>query len=160
MIIKIIPETDEEIASYKAKGLDEIEHTGVREYLFFGNKIDSEGDLADFHEWHGGHWYLMNKLTYFYETVNDNRREVNESKSHMANANQTPHGMIKRGGVNSQNIRVLDVLDIKDVDCEEGAFDEDEQKALEVNDHAITVEELDRQAEQINNKKPSGLRLV
>lgn len=159
MIIKLIPETEEEIESYKAKGLEEIEHSGVREYLFFGNKIDSEGDLADFHEWHGGHWYLMNKLTYFYETVNDNRREVNESRSHIANANQSPHGMIKRGGVNFPDLKMIDIADVEQQDFEEGAFDEDEQKALEVNDHTITVEELDRQAEQIN-KKPSGLRLV
>ena len=73
MIIKLIPETDEEKARYANKGIDEIEHSGVREYMLFGNKIDPEGDLADFHEWHGSFRYLMGSLNYFYETVNDNR---------------------------------------------------------------------------------------
>jgi len=155
MIIKLIPETEEEIEMYKAKGLSEIEHSGVKEYLFFGNKIDSEGDLADFHEWHGGHWYLLNKLTYFYETVNDHRREV---KASTVNIDRPSKGMIKRGGVNVPDIRMLDLSKIEPQ--EEGAFDEEEQKMLEVDEHVITVEELDRQAEQINNDKPKGLRLL
>ena len=70
MIIKIIPETDAESAKHR-----EIELKGVKEFFVFGNRKDEDGYLVDFHEWEGNYKYLIGSLQYFYELINDERRD-------------------------------------------------------------------------------------
>jgi hypothetical protein len=180
MIVKLIPETDEERQRYQQKGVAEIEHAGVREYMLFGNKIDSEGDLADFHEWHGSYRYLMGSLNYFYEEINDNRKgqKGGFGSPTMRLAKEPP--MIKYGEV-EPDITPLDISQIQDrpegeplpqpeVE-EEGAFDEEEAQAAEENVQNISVEQLERQAEQARAQteaqaeeereiEPQGLKIL
>ena len=157
MIIKMIPETDEERQRYAQKGIPEVEHRGVREFMIFGNKVDAEGDLADFHEWHGSYRYLLGSLNFFYETVNDNRRNQNAAPPLSFAAN--PNGMIKRGGI-EPNLKTLDLSKLKLAEQEGGAFDEEEAVAAEVEEIPLHVEDLDAMAEQVEqDSRPKGLRL-
>ena len=71
MIIKLIPETEAEKSV-----MQEEELVGVRDFFIFGAKQEEEG-MADFHNWRGNHRYLLSGLTYFYEVINDERREKN-----------------------------------------------------------------------------------
>jgi len=70
MIVKIIPETDAEKQKMKP-----MEHTGVKEFMIFGNKKDSDGLVVDFHEWTGRYRYLIGSLSFFEEVLHDERRE-------------------------------------------------------------------------------------
>jgi len=54
MIIKFIPETASEKKDFENRGIDDVTHYGVKEYMIFGNKMDDDGGIEDFHEWHGG----------------------------------------------------------------------------------------------------------
>ena len=80
MIIKIIPETDKE----KEAGV-EVEHKNVKEYFIFGNKQDPDGDLLDFHDWHGAYRFLLGSLGYFQTIISDERRarEVPDGRMRM-----------------------------------------------------------------------------
>ena len=60
MKIKLIPETEEE----KSR-MGEVEHSGVKTFFMFGSKIDQDGDILEFHDWHGGYKYLVGSLYYF-----------------------------------------------------------------------------------------------
>jgi hypothetical protein len=179
MIIKMIPETDEERQRYKNKGVSEIEHKGIREFIIFGNKIDGEGDLADFHEWHGSYRYLMGSLNYFYEVINDNRRaqslsSVNETTTNLRIAEPpTGHPMIKRGKVTDPDVHLLDISKLQEEPIEfpsieeAGAFEEEEARAVEKNEQYMTLEDLEAEANKIrkqnesdNEINPQGLRIV
>ena len=90
MIIRIIPENDAEKARFMDKfGSDKIEHTGVREYLIFGNKAMSTGEGADFHEWAGTYRYLVSSLSYFYEVLNDERRNNTAGNTNVTDTENT-----------------------------------------------------------------------
>ena len=54
MRVTFTPETEEE----KAR-MEEIVHDNVAEFFVFGNKIDADDDIIDFHEWKGEHRYLL-----------------------------------------------------------------------------------------------------
>ena len=69
MIIKLIPETEEERAT-----LNELEYSDVIEYFVFGSRKDAEGQIVDFHNWRGNHRYLMGSLDFYYNVVDDERR--------------------------------------------------------------------------------------
>lgn len=69
MIVRIIPETELERQHVK-----EVEHTDVKEFFMFGNRLDSDGNLIDFYDWSGQYRYLIGGLEYFKEIVNDERR--------------------------------------------------------------------------------------
>jgi hypothetical protein len=136
MIIKFLPETDAEKARMKEQfGTDKIIHKNVREYFVFGNKQISESQRTDFHEWVGSHRYLMSNLNYFYELVNDERRnnessEIQQPKpmkfidvakeeedGNIGNsdvvANVDRPRLIKHGTVREQNITQIDTDNIK-----------------------------------------------
>jgi len=66
MIIKIIPETDVE-----KMRMQEVEHTGVKEFFIFGSKKDADADLLDFHDWSGSYRYLVGSLYYFTKHLSD-----------------------------------------------------------------------------------------
>ena len=70
MIIKIIPETDAEKVNFK-----EEEHSGVKELFMFGNEIDEDGDLMDWHIWKGGYRFLLGNIAYYKEILTDERVE-------------------------------------------------------------------------------------
>lgn len=75
MIIKLMPETDEERTRFTENfQSSELVHSGVKEFFIFGNKLLADSQLTDFHEWSGNPRYLMGNLSYFYEVVNDERR--------------------------------------------------------------------------------------
>jgi hypothetical protein len=153
MIVRMIPETKEERDRYSQKGVSEVEHRGVREFMIFGNKIDMEGNIEDFHEWHGSERYLMGSLNYFYETINDNRKRRNEpSQFHFA---ESPTGMIKTGTTATE----LTPIDTSNMVGEEGEFEEEEKKALELNDLKLTVEDLDAEADKVKDND-KGLKVI
>ena len=72
MKIQIIPETEEE----KQK-IENIEHSGIKEFLLFGNKVDADGQGVDIHEWSGSYRYLIGSMEFFTEVLHDERRERN-----------------------------------------------------------------------------------
>jgi len=72
MKIQIIPETAEE----KQK-IEHIEHSGIKEFMLFGNKIDADGQGVDVHEWSGSYRYLIGSMEFFKEVLHDERRERN-----------------------------------------------------------------------------------
>jgi len=71
MIIKLIPETEEE----KARS-SEIEIPNVREFFVMGNNVTEDGRYNEFHEWTGSYRYLMGTLQYYFEVINDERRSA------------------------------------------------------------------------------------
>lgn len=141
MIIKIIPETKEEKERYEAKGLDSLELSNVREFMFFGNQIDNNGELSDFHEWHGSYRYLMGSLNYFYEVINDNRKNQFVPSSNvplqMAQG-QDPTKIIKHGSIPGK-IEPLDLSLMENPEDNDGSIDEKGQKKEE----AFPEEELE-----------------
>jgi len=116
MIIKFIPETASEKKDFENRGIDDVTHYGVKEYMIFGNKMDDDGEIEDFHEWHGAYRYLIGSLNYFYEVINDNRRgqqnssplRIVDNKTAKKVAPKTP--MIKRGEI-APNITPLNIVD-------------------------------------------------
>lgn len=186
MLVKLIPETEEEIQNYAAKGVAEIEHAGVREFMMFGNKIDSDGDMADFHEWHGSYRYLMGSLNYFYEMINDKRRGgVDPNAQNVPFRVITPdaqsapnvHGgpMIKRGGIETEleqlDLSKLNIKPTKEAFDDEENEENEEDEAVEVDNQEISVEQLEKQANAVQAKnekkqkpvgeiKPQGLRII
>lgn len=98
MIIRLIAENEAEEARLQGEERDIV---GVKEYLFFGNKVDEDDNASEFHEWHGGHKYLMTNLNWFYEMVSDERKT--------AIANSGGERMIKRSALpkDQQNIETL-----------------------------------------------------
>jgi len=77
MKIKLIPETDAEISRYKDENGEEIEeivYENVKGHFISGFREDEDGDLVDFHEWHGSYRFLIGDLQYYYEVINDERR--------------------------------------------------------------------------------------
>jgi hypothetical protein len=85
MIIKIIPENDAE----KAK-IQEVEHTGIREFFIFGNKKDADGELIDFHDWSGSYRYLVGSLYYFTNMLADEQASKAQNKPMEINLQQAP----------------------------------------------------------------------
>lgn len=117
MIVKFLPETEEEIKNFESKDIDEVVHYGVKEYMVFGNKVDEEGDLADFHEWHGSYRYLMGSLDYFYQEINDNRKY---GKASLNEASKAKGAMIKRGEI-QPNIQMIDPEDLQEIEDKMGS---------------------------------------
>ena len=127
MQIKLIPETDAEKAKYG--GMDEVVHADVHEFLMFGNKIDTDGDLTDFHEWAGQPRYLLGSLQYFYETLNDERKEQREKHMQLRMAQPPPpvqmpstpinvadvenSPMVKHGQVFQQDLQPIDITGLE-----------------------------------------------
>ena len=73
MKIQIIPETDIE----KQK-IQTIEHSGIKEFMLFGKKVDSDGMAVDVHEWTCSYRYLIGSMEFFVEVLHDERRERND----------------------------------------------------------------------------------
>jgi len=71
MIIKLIPETEQE-----KQRSSEVEIKNVREFFIMGNNVSDEGNYNEFHEWTGSYRYLMGTLQYYFEVINDERREA------------------------------------------------------------------------------------
>jgi len=91
MRIQIIPETEAE----KQK-IETLEHTGIREFMLFGKKVDSDGQAVDVHEWTGSYRYLIGSMAFFQEVLNDERRERNsdareqETRKNLIGEQNTP----------------------------------------------------------------------
>lgn len=107
MIIKIIPETEEE---KNRMGEEEIEYNNVKEFFIFGNKEEDDKSIFDFHEWFGSFRYIMGNLKYFYEIVNDSRKEQNENGGIKAKIVQP--AMVKKGVVSS----IIQPIDVSKMD--------------------------------------------
>ena len=75
MIIRVIPETDEERAK-----TEEATIVNVKEFFLFGNHVTEDGHFNDFHEWTGSYRYLMGTLLYYYEEINDERAEARNAQ--------------------------------------------------------------------------------
>ena len=71
MIIRIIPETEEERAKTQEKTI-----SNVQEFCIFGNHINDENHLKEFHEWTGSFRYLIGNMNYYKEVINDERHEA------------------------------------------------------------------------------------
>ena len=152
MRIKLIPENDEERAKYAGK--DEVVHNGVREFMIFGNKIDGDGDLLDFHEWTGQARYLLGSLQYFYESINDERREQRDAElqRRMMRVHQAPTqfgnvsgGMVKRGAVKDPNVQPIDVSQFNAANADELGGNTVPFRILkEEEDHFVVDEDVGR----------------
>jgi hypothetical protein len=73
MQIKLIPETESERLRFGDEG--EVVHTGVQDYFLAGVRKDEDSDMVDFHDWRGQYRFLLGSLQYFYEVLNDERRQ-------------------------------------------------------------------------------------
>jgi hypothetical protein len=117
MKIKIIPETEAEKRAVKT-----VEHTGVNNFLIFGNKKDKDGDLIDFHDWTGSYRYLEGSLYHFLTTITE------EKKSKMARDRmggeltlrppiraQPQPQMIKRGAIEDSKPQIINVEELDKV---------------------------------------------
>jgi len=141
MIIKFIPETASEKKDFENRGIDDVTHYGVKEYMIFGNKMDDDGEIEDFHEWHGAYRYLIGSLNYFYEVINDNRRgqqnssplRIVDNKTAKKVAPKTP--MIKRGEI-APNITPLNIVDFAGAKVENDGGDDGDVKPLTLADFA------------------------
>jgi len=72
MIIKIIPEENESIK--------EVEHHNVKDFFMFGNKLDNDERLIDFHDWSGQYRYLISNISHFLEEVKAEKDHKDLSK--------------------------------------------------------------------------------
>ena len=155
MIIRMSPENEEEKKKFVAKfKTDEVVHTGVMDYFIFGNKIDADNEVVDFHEWKGGYRYLLGSLDYYYNIVNDERRaptvnpatsrievvpklsfaEPVEAEAEVAEAAeiteaQPEHRMVKSGEVQRPDIKILDIEALRKnaaPSLEDNAFEDEE----------------------------------
>ena len=75
MKVQLIPENEAETNLLK-----DFEHEGVQDVFVFGNKVDENGEIKDFHFWKGNYRYLIGSLNFFYNEINDERRVKNEKK--------------------------------------------------------------------------------
>ena len=91
MKIKLIPETAEELERFG--GNQEIVHDNVSDYFVIGLKEDHGGSL-DFHDWRGKYRFLIGSLKYFYEVINDERRQQDFQLSGL-NGNEVINNMKK-----------------------------------------------------------------
>jgi len=159
MKITFTPETIEEKRKYQEKGIDEVVYTNVHEYFIFGNKTDEEDSLIDLHEWHGGYRYLLGSLQYFYEIINDMRKDAGAPISNAPKSNRakvdlklmqpTPKPMIKTGEVDDSNIQILDIKP----DLPNFRDDDDEQKVkgFKTRDIPNTDEDVRKTLEKIES---------
>jgi len=109
MIIKVIPETEAE-----KQRMQTVEHLGVKDFLMFGNKHDSEDSLVDFHDWSGSYRYLEGSLYHFLTTITEEKKFKMRNKQEVPfqrmngpmNSPNSP--FIKTGEVDEQKINVID----------------------------------------------------
>jgi hypothetical protein len=102
MIIRIIPETEQEKANMKR-----VEHTGIKEYFIFGNKVDEEGTLIDWHEWKSGYRYLIGSLHYYSQLIANEQKEKSSSGGKEITIKPMSNKkMIKFGESNNINIEI------------------------------------------------------
>ena len=151
MIVKIIPETEKEKESYANKGFEEIEHKGVRDFMFFGNRVDEDGELHDVHEWHGSYMYLMGGLDYFYKTVDEHRQAQGVYQSPSLKLAKSP-SMVKRGEIAPD----IQTLDLSKIDLE--------KEFKGVSKIPQTEEDLEEAIADLMEEeveiKPQGLKLI
>jgi len=87
MQIKLTPETDEEKANFGDVG--ELVHEGVKDYFLVGIKADEDADIVDFYDWRGKHQFLLGNLQYYYEVINDERRQKDARRAMTNRSPQT-----------------------------------------------------------------------
>lgn len=105
MIIKIMPENE-----FEKQKIQEVEHTGVKEFFMFGNKKEMDGDVVDFHDWSGSYRYLEGSLYHFLTTVTEEKRLKSRKTNEISlqPQGQIKPPFIKKGQVDG-SIEVLDV---------------------------------------------------
>jgi hypothetical protein len=115
MIIKITPENE-----FEAQRMQEVEHTGIKEFFIFGNKLDNEGSLIDFHDWKGSYRYLEGSLYHFLTTITEEKKkkanqlnQKNEISLKPQSQNKPP--FIKRGQVGQVNENDLKIINVEDL---------------------------------------------
>lgn len=75
MIIQLIPENADE-----ERDIGEVEHKKIKEFFICGVEEDEDGSISDFHNWRGSYKFLIGSLSYFWEEINDKRREYNKNR--------------------------------------------------------------------------------
>jgi len=128
MIIKVIPENDKD-----REITGEAEFHNVNSFFIIGVHRDSDGDLKDFHSWHGNHRYLCSNLGYFLEILHDERR-LNDEKERTADLIASDRGprMIRHGGVSQPNLKVVELGD-EVTDVTEGGAEAEISEVVEEN---------------------------
>lgn len=145
MIIKVIPETEAE-----KQRMQTVEHTGVRDFLMFGNKRDSEDSLIDFHDWSGSYRYLEGSLYHFLTTITEEKKFKMRNKQEvpfqrMNGPSTIPNSQfIKTGEVNDQKINVIDAS---------GLIPNNEVKQEEVNPQVIQFPSLIQEVQEVQESK-------
>jgi hypothetical protein len=124
MIIKIIPETDQE----KLKR-EELEFSGVKEFFMFGTSVEEEETARNFHEWNGSYRYLLGSLNYFYEEILEEKKNGSvENEARIPVKSGEKSRMIKTSKIDNSNLQVLDtenfpkpdIIDITELNKKEG----------------------------------------
>jgi len=101
MIIKVIPENDQE-----RRMVQDVEHIRVKEFFMFGTKKDKDGDLLDFHDWHGSYRFLIGSLAYFSDVISSERSRKESSDDSIKSIPRVlpaPPAMIKYGSEMNNN---------------------------------------------------------
>ena len=141
MIIKVIPETEAE-----KQRMQTVEHLGVKDFLMFGNKHDSEDSLVDFHDWSGSYRYLEGSLYHFLTTITEEKKFKMRNKQEVPfqrmngpmNSPNSP--FIKTGEVDEQKINVFDASGlIKNKASDEEIAAAIEQLSRTPNDPNLTI---------------------
>ena len=111
MIIKIIPENE-----FESQKMQEVEHTGIKEFFIFGNKIDKDGDLIDFHDWKGSYRYLEGSLYHFLTTITEEKKkkanQLNQKNEISLKPTSQNTPFIKRGQITDNDLKVINVEDL------------------------------------------------
>ena len=126
MKIKLIPETEAEEAI-----VNSFEHDDVRDIFIFGNKVNDNGELEDFHFWKGNSRYLMGSMNFFYNELNDERRLKKEQEKgfKFVGDNGEQKTAVQKGfkkkSTTSGNIKIIDT---DNLNMPPPGFDLDEDK--------------------------------
>ena len=107
MIIKVIPENDME----KSK-IQEVEHTGVKEFFMFLTKKDKDGELVDAHDWTGCYKNLIGSLGYYLEVIKSEFQARSTSQGSEINIPAAMKGkFVKKGAIKDpedNNVQIID----------------------------------------------------
>jgi len=147
MIVKLIPETEEE-----KNRVQEVEHHNVREFFMFGSKKDADGEVVDFHDWVGGYRYLMGSLYYFLESIGEEQkaRSANTTKKEIV-LPKPPLELMKKECAQEGPVEVIDTQNLQ---AEAPATPEIPQTEEEV---VKALEEVaDEGSKAISFRKPDG----
>jgi hypothetical protein len=109
MIVKIMPENE-----FEKQRMQEVEHTGVKEFFIFGNKRDKDEDPIDFHDWSGSYRYLEGSLYHFLTTITEEKKAKSQKTNEISlqPQGQTKPSFIKKGKMEDANVKIINIEEL------------------------------------------------